>query len=1018
MKQVARRLAVAATTGLLWVCSHAGITVNGPVPGFVYQKVQPPIPNYEQMLMNNRLNLQIYFKNSTGQELVFQSGKAVFARANGESLGSSTIDTEDFLTRRRFSSASAFTDGLLTTDVGNFSGEVITAAAFDHQGRIVVAGYGTFTDGIEYAVLGRYLANGNLDDTFDGDGLRKSGAFRASAIAIDNGNGIWVVGNPRPAVNGFNLQHYTASGSPDETRTVDFGNPVTATSVALDSLGRVVVGGWVVVGGAARLMLWRSEPSTSTPDATFGLGGKVSQNLASAAEGIQAIDIDSSDRIVAAGWSTQNAVSQFIVARFRDTNGSLDPGFGIGGVTSTTFPGDSSAQARTLRITSSGRVLVGGWARVNGHKRMAIARFNTDGTPDDNFSGDGRLLINVSTDDEEISSITQDLIGRIIVTGRANDDESERIVLVRFNGLGELDDTFGGDGIVVASGPMVIGGGSPSDYTSMFADAVVTLPNGDFVAAGQAVKDDGSDFRFALARFNPNGSFDRTAAIPKDADWYLELLDFNFFNVWSKAAFAGFDPKRTPERIELQLQFSGFASPFVIGGIEVRPFPQNAVVHRFPLKTPATGQWHSNQAHEFSTHHHGSRSQRFAYDIGNDAGTRPGCDPAAEGFISHYPCGTEQDFDPNQSYPDDDFNECSYSWGAPVFASAPGRVVYLNTNVCENFPVGKKGPGGGNNVGVDHGNGEISRYFHMVKGSIVVTNGQTLEAGDPIGTLGNSGQSTGPHLHFHLQDSLADTADGVPVYFSNVRFPSTSGGPVVLQLRSAIPRDTSFEVDDTPDPTITPGIQYGPGAINEVASDHDSLVAPMRLELPVSVDASLTAGGGNSVADVGDVIEDVYRFTVAQGGMLSVQLYFDAGTDLDVVLYDQHLQAIQPDDAKSLARPELLCAGLKAGTYFLLVSSYDRTTTPGKVVSYRLDVDFHAGAQTIYVNKVNPCPIPGGDMSCVSSFGGPFPTVLAGLNAACDGDTIVIRGATYAEKLTIRKAVQLRSYSGNAIIAP
>jgi hypothetical protein len=265
---------------------------------------------------------------------------------------------------------------------------------------------------------------------------------------------------------------------------------------------------------------------------------------------------------------------------------------------------------------------------------------------------------------------------------------------------------------------------------------------------------------------------------------------------------------------------------------------------------------------------------------------------------------------------------------------------------------------------------------------------------------------------------MADSADGVPVYFNNVRFPSAEGGPVVLQLRSAIPRGTSFEVDDSPEPTITPGIQYGPGAAAEVTTDHDSLVNPMRLVLPVSVDASLTAGGGDQVADIGDVIEDVYRFTVSQGGMLSVQLYFDVGTDLDVILYDQHLQAILPEAGKSLARPEQICAGLNAGTYFLFVSSYDRTTTPGKVVSYRLDADFHPGAQTIYVNKVNPCPIPGGDVSCVANFGGPFPTILAGLNAACDGDTIVIRGSTYAEALTIRKAVLLRSYSGTATIDP
>ena len=77
-------------------------------------------------------------------------------------------------------------------------------------------------------------------------------------------------------------------------------------------------------------------------------------------------------------------------------------------------------------------------------------------------------------------------------------------------------------------------------------------------------------------------------------------------------------------------------------------------------------------------------------------------------------------------------------YGSPIHAAAAGKVTF----------VGVKG-GYGNTVEVSHGSGMVTRYAHMSRTLAQV--GQDVSAGDQIGAIGNSGRSTGPHLHFEVR---------------------------------------------------------------------------------------------------------------------------------------------------------------------------------------------------------------------------------------------------------------------------
>ena len=76
--------------------------------------------------------------------------------------------------------------------------------------------------------------------------------------------------------------------------------------------------------------------------------------------------------------------------------------------------------------------------------------------------------------------------------------------------------------------------------------------------------------------------------------------------------------------------------------------------------------------------------------------------------------------------------------GTPISAASDGRVSF----------VGWKG-GYGKTVEITHGNGLMTRYAHMSRFNAKV--GQRVAAGETIGAIGNTGRSTGPHLHFEVR---------------------------------------------------------------------------------------------------------------------------------------------------------------------------------------------------------------------------------------------------------------------------
>lgn len=108
-----------------------------------------------------------------------------------------------------------------------------------------------------------------------------------------------------------------------------------------------------------------------------------------------------------------------------------------------------------------------------------------------------------------------------------------------------------------------------------------------------------------------------------------------------------------------------------------------------------------------------------------------------------------------------------YCYGVPILAPAAGRVVWLQDSLPDNRPgrTDARHPAG-NAVILDHGNKEYSLLAHLQPRTLAVKLGDRVKAGDVLGRCGNSGNTSEPHLHYHLQDGPAfGDADGLPPRF-------------------------------------------------------------------------------------------------------------------------------------------------------------------------------------------------------------------------------------------------------------
>lgn len=229
-------------------------------------------------------------------------------------------------------------------------------------------------------------------------------------------------------------------------------------------------------------------------DPTFGTGGIVTTTVGPLDAWAADVALDAVGRIVVAGTAWNGSNYDIAVARY-NSDGSLDGSFDDDGVVMTTN-GTNEDRASSLAIDTDGKIVVAGSTWNGTNWKIALVRYNADGSRDPSFDTDGRVITAIGAGDSYGQGIAIDGSGRIIVSGYAASENDSKFALARYNANGSLDTSFDGDGKLTTH----IG----TEYD--LAGGVVIDVAGKIVVAGTSSQ--GGRWLGALARYNENGTLD------------------------------------------------------------------------------------------------------------------------------------------------------------------------------------------------------------------------------------------------------------------------------------------------------------------------------------------------------------------------------------------------------------------------------------------------------------------------------------------------------------------------------
>ncbi len=380
-------------------------------------------------------------------------------------------------------------------------------------------------------------APGDLDHSFGSSGIVNTivgeNTSRAEAIALTKDGKILVAGvcDGVDTNRDFAIVRYNFNGAIDSTFgnsgivTLDFDSGIDrANAVALTNDNKIIVAGYADLGMVAHAALARLNADGSL-DTSFGNNGVMTTHTGTSQTYVSAIAVDESGKLLIAGQNYNGTDDDFVLIHYL-ANGTLDPAFGIGGV-STIQISTESDQAYSVAIQSDGKILITGRSGGAGNKDVAIARVDKNGLLDNSFGSGGVVTTDVAGYNDFGYGVAVQSDGKIVVAGASHDGSKFRLLLVRYDEFGNLDPAFGDAGIVTTA---------VTQYGN-YGHKVIIQPDRKLVIVGESEDSVGGYgiLKMVLARYNENGSLDTSFGtagisingISNTAQGYTALVDPN-----------------------------------------------------------------------------------------------------------------------------------------------------------------------------------------------------------------------------------------------------------------------------------------------------------------------------------------------------------------------------------------------------------------------------------------------------------------------------------------------------------
>ncbi|HTF06321.1 MAG TPA: T9SS type A sorting domain-containing protein, partial [Bacteroidia bacterium] len=278
----------------------------------------------------------------------------------------------------------------------------------------------------------------------------------------------------------------------------DYGFFNEASSVAIQPDGKILVGGYANVAGSEDFSVIRYN-SNGSIDTAFGTGGIATVGFNSSTSHSHEVLLQPDGKIVLAGFAFLGSGNADVaIARFL-TNGDLDTSFAVQGKTTTNISGYND-YGFGAALQPDGKILVVGSAEIGVGGDICIVRYNTDGSLDQSFDGDGILNADIGGSYDVAFSIAVQSDGKIVTAGYSAAGNSYDFSVARFNDDGSFDTNFGTGGKTVT--PV-----GPSEDICL---DMAIQPDGKIVLVGYMWNATTTDTDYGVVRYNTNGTIDNT----------------------------------------------------------------------------------------------------------------------------------------------------------------------------------------------------------------------------------------------------------------------------------------------------------------------------------------------------------------------------------------------------------------------------------------------------------------------------------------------------------------------------
>ena len=382
-------------------------------------------------------------------------------------------------------------NGISVTNSGY--NEFANSLAIQNDGKIVVGGYTYAVDGFigPRYILYRFNTDGNIDYNFSRSGVREDFNFMDgyNTIVLQDDGKIIAAGYRWNGANyNFALVRHNTDGTVDSSfpanqspfNNVGFDRKYK-NFLAINSNGKIVVAG---------------TANNNFALARYSMDGLLDTLITTDFNGqndfLTAATLQKNGNIVLAGYTQKDTSTYFAIASYTEAF-NADINFSEDGKLTGDFNGNKN-YLNAIAVQNNQQILALGYVIMENKEYTAIAKYNANGSVDNTFANNGKLIENIIQGSTKYTSIAVQNDGKIITGGNTLQNKNTAFVLARYTASGKLDETF------AAAGKQI----NDFGFVNNYINSIAIQNDGKIIAGGS------SNNSFALARYNANGTLDNT----------------------------------------------------------------------------------------------------------------------------------------------------------------------------------------------------------------------------------------------------------------------------------------------------------------------------------------------------------------------------------------------------------------------------------------------------------------------------------------------------------------------------